>query len=53
MIHSALENVLLSKVKNVSESVVEDFKNNLDNDDIKIISLEEEKMMKIETMIWI
>ena len=29
VIHSALENVLLSKVKNVSESVVEDFKNNL------------------------
>ena len=29
IIHSALENVLLSKVKNVSESVMEDFKNNL------------------------
>ncbi len=29
VIHSALENVLLSKVKNVSESVLEAFKNNL------------------------
>lgn len=29
VIHSALENVLLSKVKNVCESVIDDFKKNL------------------------